>query len=72
VLVDSICSRWGEKADDYSAVCLETGEVEHMELIGQPAHFLGTRSPTCGFWRRMADAVGTPPAGRVAGRPTAR
>ncbi len=33
-LVDSTCPRWGEKASDYSAVCLETGEVEHMELTG--------------------------------------
>jgi transposase len=33
-LVDSTCPRWGEKASYYSAVCLETGEVEHMELDG--------------------------------------
>ena len=33
-LVDSRCPRWGEKASYYSAVCLETGAVEHMELIG--------------------------------------
>ncbi len=33
-LVDSSCPRWGEKASYYSAVCLETGEVEHMELTG--------------------------------------
>jgi transposase len=33
-LTDSTCPRWGEKASDYSAVCLETGEVEHMELTG--------------------------------------
>jgi len=33
-LVDSTCPRWGEKAGYYSAVCLETGEVEHMELTG--------------------------------------
>jgi len=33
-LVDSTCPRWGEKASYYSAVCLETGEVEHMELAG--------------------------------------
>ena len=31
-LVDSSCPRWGEKASYYSAVCLETGEVEVMEL----------------------------------------
>ena len=33
-LVDSSSSRWGEKASCYSAVCLETGEVEWMELEG--------------------------------------
>lgn len=33
-LVDSSCPRWGEKASYYSAVCLETGEVEHLELTG--------------------------------------
>jgi len=33
-LVDSTCPRWGEQASDYSAVCLETGEVEHMALTG--------------------------------------
>jgi len=33
-LVDSTCPRWGEQASYYSAVCLETGEVEQMELTG--------------------------------------
>ncbi len=33
-LVDSTCPRWGEQASSYSAVCLETGEVEVMELSG--------------------------------------
>ncbi len=33
-LVDSTCPRWGEKASYYSAVCLETGETEYMELAG--------------------------------------
>ena len=33
-LVDSSSSRYGEKASYYSAVCLETGEVEWMELEG--------------------------------------
>ncbi len=33
-LVDSTCPRWGEQASDYSAVCLETGAVAHMELAG--------------------------------------
>ena len=33
-LVDSTSPRWGEKASYYSAVCLETGAVEVMELDG--------------------------------------
>jgi transposase len=33
-LVDSSSPRYGEKASYYSAVCLETGEVEVMELEG--------------------------------------
>jgi transposase len=33
-LVDSTSPRWGEKASYYSAVCLETGEVEHLALEG--------------------------------------
>jgi len=33
-LVDSSCPRWGEQASDYSAVCLETGETDYMELTG--------------------------------------
>ena len=44
-LVDSSSPRYGEKASYYSAVCLETGEVEWMELEGNsnsetPAAFL--------------------------------
>ncbi len=33
-LVDSTSPRWGEKASYYSGVCLETGEVEAMEVAG--------------------------------------
>ena len=33
-LVNSTSPRWGEKASYYSAVCLETREVEWMELEG--------------------------------------
>ncbi|CAA9220432.1 MAG: hypothetical protein AVDCRST_MAG77-414 [uncultured Chloroflexi bacterium] len=33
-LVESTSPRWGEKASDYSAVCLETGEVEYLPLKG--------------------------------------
>ena len=35
--MDSSSPRWGEKASYYSAVCLETGEVEWMELEGNTA-----------------------------------
>ena len=45
-LVDSTSPRYGEKASFYSAVCLETGEVEWMDLEGNSnsgtsAAFLG-------------------------------
>ncbi len=48
-LADSTSPRWGEKASYYSAVCLETGEVEVAELIGNStaatsAAFLGQLS----------------------------
>jgi len=33
-LVDSTCPRWGEQASYSSAVCLETGATEYMELTG--------------------------------------
>jgi len=33
-LVDSTSPRWGEKASYYSAVCVETGDVEVMDLDG--------------------------------------
>ena len=33
-MVDSTSPSYGEKASYYSAVCLETGEVEWMELEG--------------------------------------
>ena len=35
--MDSTSPRRGEKASYYSAVCLETGEVEWMELEGNSA-----------------------------------
>ena len=35
-LVDSTSPRLGEKATYYSAVCLETGEVEAMPVLGTP------------------------------------
>ncbi len=36
-LVDSTSPRWGEKACYYSGVCLESGEVEAMEMAGNSA-----------------------------------
>ena len=33
-LVDSTSPRWGEKACYYSGVCLESGEVDAMEIAG--------------------------------------
>ena len=33
-LVDSTSPRWGEKVSYYSGVCLETGEVEAMPVMG--------------------------------------
>ena len=47
-LVDSTCPRWGEKASYYSAVCLETGEVEHMELTGT-----STAATSAAFLRQL-------------------
>ena len=43
--MDSSSPRYGEKASYYSAVCLETGEVEWMDLeanskVGTSAAFL--------------------------------
>jgi transposase len=50
-LVDSTCPRWGEKASYYSAVCLETGEVEHMELTGT-----STSATSAAFLKQLRDA----------------
>lgn len=47
-LVDSTGPLWGEKASSYSAVCLETGEVEVMELDGTSNAATGVR-----FLRRL-------------------
>ena len=40
-LVASTSPRWGEKASYYSVVCLETGEVEVMELAANTTPHLG-------------------------------
>ena len=47
-LVNSSSPRYGEKASYYSAVCLETGEVEWMELEGN------SNSGTSPFWTSCA------------------
>ena len=49
-LVESTSPRYGEKASYYSAVCLETGEVEWMELEGNSN--AGTSSA---FLRQLAE-----------------
>jgi len=54
-LVDSTCPRWGEKASYYSAVCLETGEVEHMELTGT-----STSATSAAFLRQLRAAHSGP------------
>ena len=47
-LVDSTSPRWGEKASYYSAICLETGEVESMELAGN-----STAETSAAFLRQL-------------------
>ena len=49
-LVDSTSPRWGEKASYYSAVCLETGEVEVMELEGN-----STAETSAAFLKRLRE-----------------
>ena len=49
-LVDSSSPRRGEKASYYSAVCLETGEVEWMELgCSASTTFAGSVDYSCRF-----------------------
>ena len=52
-LVDSTSPRYGEKASYYSAVCLETVEVEWMELDGNSTQ--ERRQP---FWNSYGRAMG--------------
>jgi transposase len=47
-LVDSTSPRWGEKASYYSAVCVETGVVETMELDGN-----STAATSVAFLRQL-------------------
>ena len=76
-LVDSTSPRYGEKASYYSAVCLETGEVEWMELEGNSnsgtsAAFLsqlrqGRAGPLRVIWDN-APALGARRCGSTCGR----
>ena len=55
-LVDSTSPRWGEKASYYSAVCLETGEVEVMvHLSGERKELVGnsTAETSTTFLRQL-------------------
>ena len=49
-LVDSTSPRWGEKANYYSGVCLETGEVEAMEIAGN-----STAETSTAFLRQLRE-----------------
>jgi transposase len=49
-LVDSTSPRWGEQASYYSAVCLETGEVEVMDLDGN-----SNAATSAAFLRQLRD-----------------
>ena len=49
-LVDSTSPRYGEKASYHSAVCLETGEVEWMELEGN-----SNSGTSAAFLRQLRD-----------------
>lgn len=54
-LVDSTSPRRGEKASYYSAVCLETGDVEVMELDGN-----STAATSTAFLKQLRAAHGGP------------
>lgn len=54
-LVDSSSPRYGEKASYYSAVCLETGEVEAMPLAGN-----STAATSTAFLRQLRAHHATP------------
>jgi transposase len=54
-LVDSTSPRLGEKATYYSAVCLETGEVESMEVSGNC-----TAQTSADFLRQLRDNYSEP------------
>ena len=52
-LVDSTSPRYGEKASYYCAVCLETGEVEWMELEGN-----SNSETSAGFLKQLRERHG--------------
>lgn len=54
-LVDSISPRLGEKANYYSAVCLETGEVQAMWVEGNT-----TAETSVAFLQQLCDAYDEP------------
>ena len=74
-LVDSNSPRYGEKASYYSAVCLETGEVEWMELEGNSnsgtsvAFLTQLKEKHPGPLRVIWDNAPSPPWGGGAGVP---
>jgi transposase len=80
-LVDSTSPRYGEKASYYSAVCLETGEVEAMPLDGNSTaatsaaflHYLREQhaEPLVVFWDN-APAHGGDPIRAYLGTPQVR
>ena len=55
-LVNSSSPRYGEKASYYSAVCLETGEVEWMDLAG---------NSNSGTWAAFLDQLRRCPASTI-------
>ena len=55
-LVDSSSPKYGEKASSYSAVCLETGEVEWLELEGN-----SNNETSVAFLKQLKDKHPGPP-----------
>ena len=72
--MDSTSPRRGEKAGYYSAVCLETGEVEWMELEGNSnavtsaAFLLQLRERHSGPLNVIWDNAAARPSGSTCGR----
>ena len=71
--MDSTSPRWGEKASYYSAVCLETGEVEVMEVEGNSSAvtsvaFLQQLRAHHGEWFKVGAGASDQRLGRVSWR----